>query len=235
MNRKHTKGFSLIEILVVVGIIAILALIVLPNFIGILQGSKVQGTEGFFDALGIAIEQYKADTGQYPPSSLQGAPYNGGSHILRVALEDGLGTSIDWNGSYMSFKANQVGLVQGGSADYKLPTVTFANGATFSPENGVILDPYEYPIFYVRADDYDAAGARVDPLGTGPANETSYANPRSYQLISVGADGTTKPGELGGYAINDRVDNDGDGFTNEEDTPRSSPNNTIEDDIINTR
>lgn len=229
-KQSRFQGFTLVEILVVVGILSILALILVPNLVGALEDAKFSATDSYLKALKVAIERYKEEVGDYPPSSLPGAPYTGGSDLLRTALEKGLGTDIDWKGPYYSFEAERVGLLPGGSPNYNVPDAALP----FTPTAGVILDHFDYPIFYINYRDYEEAGARenfLDPPGVG--NETSYAGARGFQLIAVMKDGTTDPAQMGRYDRFDNLDNDGDTLTDEEDTLRSTRNNTPpEDDVF---
>ena len=45
MNKRRTfKGFTLIEMVIVLGVIAILAAVMIPSFIGIIRNTKVTAT-----------------------------------------------------------------------------------------------------------------------------------------------------------------------------------------------
>ncbi len=61
-------GFTLIEILVVVVILAILAAVVVPNVIGRIGDAKVSAAISDIKTFDNAIDQYKLDTGQDPPN-----------------------------------------------------------------------------------------------------------------------------------------------------------------------
>jgi len=65
-NIKTKKGFSLIEIMVVLAIMGLLAAIVAPNVIGALQKGKGQKVRADFTTLETALKMYKMDNGFYP-------------------------------------------------------------------------------------------------------------------------------------------------------------------------
>ncbi len=69
-NRKLTgaRGFTLIEILVVVVIIAILAAVVVPNVISRIKDAKNSAAISDIKSFETAIDQYKLDTGEDPTS-----------------------------------------------------------------------------------------------------------------------------------------------------------------------
>ena len=64
-----TKGFSLIELLIVIGIVGTLATIMLPNFIGSRQRAKDARRKLDLEQIRSAIEQYRSVNGQYPATA----------------------------------------------------------------------------------------------------------------------------------------------------------------------
>lgn len=95
VNRK-SKGFTLIEMLIVIVVIAILALIVIPRLLGAGRKAKEAALRGDLRQLRNAIQQFEADCGDYPAAltQLQTAPSgNGGNGI---ALD-----AVGWQGPYL--------------------------------------------------------------------------------------------------------------------------------------
>ncbi len=85
------KGFTLIEIIVVVIIIGLLATLVAPRFFGKVEQSKIKTTYAQIELLGAALDMYRLDTGEYPTTS-------DGLDVLRVKpsnVENG------WDGPYL--------------------------------------------------------------------------------------------------------------------------------------
>ena len=64
--RKDKRGFTLIEILVVIMIIGILASIIAPRFVGRTEDAKVTAAKADISAIELAIDAYEADNGFYP-------------------------------------------------------------------------------------------------------------------------------------------------------------------------
>ena len=70
MGPKKALGFTLLELLVVVVIIGLLAGFVAPRYFGQVGKSELAVAKAQIDALEKALDQYRLDTGHYPPSEL---------------------------------------------------------------------------------------------------------------------------------------------------------------------
>lgn len=66
---ENRKGFSLIELLIVVAIISIITAIVVPNLMSANIRAKVSGVKADMGSIAIALEDYKVDYGEYPKDS----------------------------------------------------------------------------------------------------------------------------------------------------------------------
>jgi len=92
-NRKH-EGFTLIEVLIVIIVIAILALIVIPRLLGAGRRAKEAVLRGDLNELRNAIQQFESDLGDVPVGldqlmAAKGSPPSGNG---------GGGLSLDPNG-----------------------------------------------------------------------------------------------------------------------------------------
>jgi len=65
-NRKQPRGFTLLELLVVMVIIGLLAGYVGPKFFGQIGKSEVKAAKAQIDALQKSLDQYRIDLGHYP-------------------------------------------------------------------------------------------------------------------------------------------------------------------------
>lgn len=96
-NRKKQRGFTLIEIMVVVIIIGVLGALIVPNVMGRANDARVSAAKSDITALANALELYQLDNNQVPStdqgldalvSKPSGAPeprkWNAGGYIKRL-------------------------------------------------------------------------------------------------------------------------------------------------------
>lgn len=65
-RRRQQRGFTLIELVVVMAIIAMLAALVGPQLFNQLEGSKGKSTKAQIEMLSTALDSFRLDTGRYP-------------------------------------------------------------------------------------------------------------------------------------------------------------------------
>jgi len=71
---KSVRAFTLIELLIVIGIIALLALIALPNFLEAQTRSRVSRSLADMRTVATALEAYSMDCGTYPDLAISYDP-----------------------------------------------------------------------------------------------------------------------------------------------------------------
>ena len=86
------RGFTLIEILVVIVVIAILASLVAPNIFQNVGAAKEATTRSQIEMLGAALDAYRLDNGKYPSTSL-------GLEALNTKPTDE--SASNWRGPYL--------------------------------------------------------------------------------------------------------------------------------------
>lgn len=87
---RSGRGFTLLELLVVLVIIGLLAGVVAPNLFKNVSKSEITTARAQIDALGKALDQYRLDNGRYPSSQE-------GLSVLTARPA----SALNWNGPYL--------------------------------------------------------------------------------------------------------------------------------------
>lgn len=87
LPRQTARGFTLVELLLVLIILALIGGLVLPNIIGRAEGAKVKAASSQISRLSMAVETYYMDTNSFPDS-------------LDALVNEGGGVA-GWNGPYV--------------------------------------------------------------------------------------------------------------------------------------
>lgn len=104
-GRTRARGFTLVELLLVLVILALIGGLVLPGIIGKAEGAKVKAAASQVSRLSMAVESYYLDTGATPESLDQ--------------LVEEPGSVGGWNGPYV--KASSLKDPWGRDYEYRNP------------------------------------------------------------------------------------------------------------------
>lgn len=207
-------GFTLVELLVVVGIVAMLAAITLPAIFGARVAAKNAAIRAEIDMLHMAMMNYRNEYGSFPPCTSA----NAAAHIQRIFPRCSGSTQA------AGLLAGGPFLLNAGSVTPDEALVAWLQGYTNDPQNPVtgtatgglrrklfdfdqsrtgttawywVKDKPDSPFIYIDSGNY---GSVVTPsaftvgsvtirpelqvLGTG----TQFFNPDTFQILSPGLD-----------------------------------------------
>jgi len=110
MSHPISRGFTILELLLVLAILAVLAGIVASRFSGQSQAAKVKAAKTQLSAINLSLNRFEIDLGRYPTSS----------EGLRVLIEKPSDGAKAWGGPYLD--SNAVPPDQWGNAwNYRQP------------------------------------------------------------------------------------------------------------------
>lgn len=109
MNRKKyavrlQKGFTLVELLVVVAIIGVLSALIMTNLVGIRQRARDAQRKSDMRQIQSSLELYRSDAGSYPVTasfpSCGSSLSNGATVYMKTVPCDPIGSSYYNSGAY---------------------------------------------------------------------------------------------------------------------------------------
>ncbi len=202
-ERARTAGFTLIEMLVVIGIIVLLASITIPVMSSVAKKQKLTETVTLIARLKNALQMYNDAFGDFPPSNpkwlkLATNGVNDGNKCLVRCL-----TSQRKPGSYSPFEFEEKLLVNVRQDKSAIKNVT--GSSITKPDNWEVSDGFGQPLIYLHNADYDKGqtvllidgGLEIKVKGVKSEKTGQYEGLTSYQLWSAGLDGSDVDGKRG--------------------------------------
>ena len=184
-SMPKRSAFTLVELLVVIGILAILAALITPAIFQARVSARNAAIKAEIDMLHMAIMNYKNEYGSFPPCfSVAGTSGPAATHVKRLfprstpnpdsrSPENAL---VRWLRGYSSDPTDPFGAGRKKMFDFDESRVTSAD--EYHP-SGKPNSPYRY----IDAANYLSQGAEVDASG-------NYHNPDTFQILCGGLDET---------------------------------------------
>jgi len=159
MFVKRSRGFTLIELMIVVAIIGILAAIAIPNFLRFQLKSKSSEGKVNIAAIRTAEESYLAEFGVYVATA-----------TLNPAAVPG-STKIPWVTTAVGIDFDQLGFAPEGNVFFQYGVAVAGNAYSISAAADIDLDTVNQAWGYVKQ---DATPAAVAPLHAECAATGTY-------------------------------------------------------------
>lgn len=174
MKSGNEKGFTLIEVIVVAGIIAILAGILVPLIFKEIDESKITRSSGDIKSISTAILVFRKDTGQWPVLDAACDP--------KVTLLFGAGTMVS-NLAAMGFDATVAQSFTDHLTTYTGTCYQNLKGPYMTP---VSADPWGNA-YVINTDGFPVQGKQVWLISAGPNGKIdTQSNSETLQGDDVG-------------------------------------------------
>ena len=204
--RSARSGFSLIELLVVIFLIAFMLSALAVVFIRSSQRTKIQAAQVQLQRLGVALAQYYADFREYPPDSGYGLdPANG--YKGNTALYDGgtlmryLGRPITWKKAKADGTTYDAGTFGPYLKFQDIELKRYKDG--YYGDSYQVVDPWGTPVGYIgdpKRKIHNRDG--VDLFSAGPDRKTASDDthfdhkwPAGYEHDNQAYDGQDNDGD----------------------------------------
>ena len=139
-RRKRRMGFTLVELLVVIVVLAVLAAIVLPKFMNSSKRSKESALKSGLALMRNAVGLFQTDTGTYPKTLADLAATSAPAKGLDSAGTEVSITAGDWHGPYLQ----EVPKDPIGGSDFTYSVTSGSVGKVTSSATGNGLDATAY-------------------------------------------------------------------------------------------
>jgi type II secretory pathway pseudopilin PulG len=190
--ERRARGSTLLELLIVLGILALLTAVLLPRFTRASIEAERQATRTRLESVALMIDKYEIDRGEYPPSRLSElgieAPngVNEGVEALVAALESpafgGPRPESDVLSDVDDDAAKDLPTILGTDRLFELADSWGNPCAYFHRRSYGEIQVY-------RLEDADGAVEEQQVEAVKDAKTGTYRRPEGYQLFSAGPDG----------------------------------------------
>ncbi len=167
-------GFTMIELLVVIGVIALLLAITFPAYVSIRRSQRIKRTQQVVDTLGAAAAAYANDYGMYPPAEYGTETANWGNRSLVTLLN-----------------------ARGGRSWPYLPSAFYNDRQEI--DGPLFLDEWDHPFIYFDSSAMAEGTSHTYTIEGNPAvspirGDDGYYNFGRCQIWSVGPNGQNDGG-----------------------------------------
>jgi prepilin-type N-terminal cleavage/methylation domain-containing protein len=221
---NNRKAFTLVELIVVIGIIAILAGLLLPAVNHMRRSAQITGQKADFQTIASALEQYKADFGDYPRNqSLTSWNTTNGNAPVFLSLATALlgpgpavtnGAEIGDGADGLGFRCQATNVIPGNPAAASVTagstSVTFtvnpAYAAQFAALTGNFVSPTATPVNITLGPSiannlYYSETLAVAPSGFSTPGTVTTVTPAAYTHTNVNATLSVPGGKVWGPYI----------------------------------
>lgn len=108
MMKKAQKGFTLIELMIVVAIIGILAAVAIPAYQDYIARAQVSEAVTLLGGAKTPMSEFYADNGRWPTALISIVPNTSGSYVKSVTISAGAGNTTQAASLQAEFKATGV-------------------------------------------------------------------------------------------------------------------------------
>ncbi len=197
---RVARGFTLVEIIAAIAILAVLGGLIAAAAVSAQRRGRIEQAEATIERLRLALEQYAADFGDYPPTTLRAlgaSATNGVNEGIESAVRC-LATRRE-RGPYLAFDERELGNTDG-DAIARDP----CDAAIAAKELFEVLDPWGNPFVYFHHRDY-RGGAAIETYARGdgekvrarprPSEKTgAYPGLATFLIWSFGPNGQNEDG-----------------------------------------
>jgi general secretion pathway protein G len=138
--KAWKKGFTLVELLIVIIIIAVLAAIAIPKFANSSTRSKDSALRSNLKLVRNAVDLFRADTGAFPATSAALAATTAPASGLKSDATTQAITATDWRGPYLQTIPKD----WDGTTDFTYSTTAGTVGKVSTTQTGTATDGSNY-------------------------------------------------------------------------------------------